>query len=85
MKRPYSINNVEVNDDVIILQSYTYDRKTFYVNKETFKIHNSIPMTNDNEVDEENRLHIIDAMTTHYTQKKLDADTILNLIVALKN
>jgi len=83
MKKPFSINNIEYKDDVIILQSYTYDRKTFYVDIDNFTIHTSLPMTEDNTVDDELRLYVINGVRELYSKKESELNRISSIIAKL--
>jgi hypothetical protein len=83
MKKPFSINNIEIKDDVIILQSYTYDRKTFYVDRENFSIHTSMPITEDNIANEEICLYIINGIRELYSKKESELNRISSIISKL--
>lgn len=82
-KKPLTINNVEIKKDVIILESYTHDRKTFFVNRENFQVHTSLPMTDDNTVCGETMQEILSSMKDYFTQKETELNRIGTVIIKL--
>lgn len=84
MKKPFSINNIEYKDDLIILESYTYERETFYVDRDKFSIHTSLPMTEENIVqDGEVKSHIISCLNKYRESKEDEVFKVTNLIKKL--
>lgn len=81
MGKPFAVNNIEFNSNAIELQSFIYDRKTFYVNPDTYKIHTGLPMNSDNVLnDQETKRELFDQLEKYKQKKEKEVSDVIHLM-----